>query len=137
MVTITATYDGNLRCTATHGPSGARLSTDAPKDNEGMGASFSPTDLVATALATCTITTMGILARREGIDMNGAHVTLEKKMVATPRRRIGALPVTITVPGKLTAQQKQKLENAARSCPVHASLHPDVQAPLTFVYPDL
>src|SRR5688500_7555874 len=129
MVTITATYDGNLRCTATHGPSGARLATDAPKDNEGMGASFSPTDLVATALATCTITTMGILARREGIDMQGARVTVEKQMVATPRRRIGALPVTITVPGRLDAQQKQKLENAARSCPVHASLHPDVQAP--------
>jgi putative redox protein len=137
MVTITATYDGNLRCTATHGPSGAKLPTDAPKDNEGMGASFSPTDLVATALATCTITTMGILARREGIDLRGAQVTVEKQMVATPRRRIGALPVTITVPGRLTAQQKQKLENAARTCPVHASLHPDVQAPITFVYPDL
>lgn len=137
MVTITATYDGNLHCTATHGPSGTRLSTDAPKDNEGLGASFSPTDLVATAFAVCTMTVMGILARREGIDLKGMHATVEKKMVTTPRRRIGALPLTITVPGKLGAEQRKKLENAALTCPVHGSLHPDLEARIQFVYPDL
>ena len=135
MVTITAVYDGQLRCTATHGPSGTTLSTDAPKDNHGLGQSFSPTDLVATALATCTITVMGILARREGIPLEGARVTVLKSMVNTPIRRIASLPVTIEVPGKLTAEQRQKLEAAARTCPVHASLHPDIHAPLTFVYP--
>ena len=135
MVTITAVYEGQLRCTATHGPSGMQLSTDAPKDNHGLGPSFSPTDLVATALATCTVTVMGILARREGIALEGAKVTVVKTMVNTPVRRIASLPVTIEVPGKLTSEQRQKLEAAARTCPVHASLHPDIHAPLTFVYP--
>ena len=137
MVTITASYDGNLRCTATHTPSGTQLATDAPKDNQGLGLSFSPTDLVATALATCTITTMGIVARRDGIAMEGTTVTVEKHMVSEPRRRIARLPVRIRVPGRLTPDQRRKLEAAARACPVHASLHPDVSAPIEFVYPDL
>lgn len=136
MVTITAQYDGTLRCTATHGPSGTRLSTDAPRDNQGLGASFSPTDLVATALATCTLTTMGIVARRDGIPMEGAKATVEKQMVNTPYRRIGSLPTRIEIPGRLTPEQKKKLEAAAHHCPVHKSLHPDVQAPIEFVYPD-
>ena len=136
MVTITAAYDGNLRCTATHGPSGTRLSTDAPKDNQGLGQSFSPTDLVATALATCTLTIMGIVARRDGIAMEGATVNVEKHMVTEPRRRIGRLPVHIQVPGRLSVEQRRKLEAAARSCPVHASLHPDIDAPITFSWPD-
>jgi putative redox protein len=137
MVTITAVYDGKLRCTATHEPSGATLSTDAPRDNEGLGQSFSPTDLVATALATCTITIMGIVARREGIPIEGTRSRVVKQMAAQPTRRIAALPLEITVPGKLTDVQRKKLEAAAHSCPVHASLRPDVHAPITFVYPDL
>ena len=136
MVEIDAVYDGSLRCTATHGPSGISLSTDAPKDNQGLGQSFSPTDLVATALATCTLTTMAIVARRDGIPFEGATAAVVKHMVSTPRRRIGALPVAITIPGKLTPEQRKKLEAAARHCPVHATLHPDVDAPITFTYPD-
>ena len=137
MVTITAVYDGQLRCTATHGPSGSTLSTDAPKDNHGLGQSFSPTDLVATALATCTVTIMGIVARRDGIAIEGTKVTVVKGMANAPVRRIASLSITIEVPGKLTQEQRQKLEAAARSCPVHASLHPDIHAPITFVYPDV
>ena len=136
MVTIQAVYDGQLRCTATHGPSGSKLSTDAPKDNHGLGQSFSPTDLVATALATCTITVMGIVARRDGIAMEGTKVTVVKGMANAPVRRIASLPVTIEVPGKHTLDQKNNLEAAARACPVHASLHPDIHAPITFVYAD-
>ncbi len=135
MVTITARYDGDLSCTATHGPSDATLRTDAPKDNEGQGRYFSPTDLVGTALGTCMLTIMGIVARRNGIAIEGATVTVQKHMNSNPRR-IGRLPVEIRVPGRLTAEQRQKLEAAARGCPVHASLHPDIDAPLTFVYPD-
>src|SRR5262245_13968228 len=119
MVTITATYDGDLRCTAKHGPSGNSVFTDAPVDNHGKGQSFSPTDLVATALATCTLTIMGIVARREGLDLAGMHVRVDKVMVTDPVRRIGRLPVKITVPGKLTNDQRRKLEAGARACPVH------------------
>ena len=135
MVTITATYTGDLHTTATHGPSGATLSTDAPKDNHGLGQSFSPTDLLATALATCTITVMGIVAKRDGIPMEGTKATVVKGMQNVPVRRIASLPIAIEVPGRLTAEQKRKLEAAARSCPVLASLHPEIQAPLTFTYP--
>lgn len=133
MVTITATYDDDLCCTATHGPSSAKLSTDAPKDNEGLGRYFSPTDLVATALGTCVLTTMAIVARRNQIPFKGASVKVEKHMNATPRR-IGRLPVEIVVPGTFTAEQKKKLEAAAHGCPVHKSLHPDVDAPLSITW---
>jgi putative redox protein len=136
MITITATYDGELRCTATHGPSGSTLVTDAPVDNHGKGESFSPTDLVATALATCTMTVMGILAQREGIDLRGMRVRVEKHMVNQPVRRIGRLPVRITIPGQPTPEQRRKLEASARACPVHRSLHPDIDAPIDFEYPE-
>ena len=133
MVTITATYQGDLCCTAVHGPSGAQLQTDAPKDNEGLGRFFSPTDLVATALGTCILTTMGIVARRRGIDLAGADITVEKHMNATPRR-IGRLPVQVRMRGSYTDEQKKVLENAAHGCPVHKSLHPDIDATITFVW---
>jgi len=131
MVTITAKYEGDLCCTAIHGPSSAKLQTDAPKDNEGLGRFFSPTDLVATALGTCVLTTMAIVARRHGIELEGATVVVEKHMNAAPRR-IGRLPVELTVPGTFTTEQKKLLEAAAHGCPVHKSLHADVDAPITF-----
>ena len=131
MVTISATYEGDLCCTAVHGPSEATLQTDAPKDNEGLGRYFSPTDLVATALATCILTTMGIVARRRGIDLKGASASVEKHMNASPRR-IGRLPVALTISGSYTDEQRKVLENAAATCPVHKSLHPDIDAAITF-----
>jgi uncharacterized OsmC-like protein len=134
MVTITARYDGDLLTTATHGPSNATLRTDAPKDNEGQGRHFSPTDLVGTAMATCMLTIMGIVARRHGLELRGATARADKHMSQNPRR-IGRLPVVITVPGRFTAEQRQLLENAARGCPVHRSLHPDIDAPISFEWP--
>jgi len=131
MVPITARYDGDLSCTATHGPSSSKLTTDAPKDNEGLGRHFSPTDLVGGALATCVLTTMGIVARRHAIDMRGATAAVEKHMVEKPRR-IGRLPVIVRIPGRFTADQKKLLEAAGRSCPVHKSLHAAIDAPITF-----
>ncbi|HEU4420179.1 MAG TPA: OsmC family protein [Planctomycetota bacterium] len=131
MVTITAQYEGDLCCTAVHGPSGSKLQTDAPKDNEGLGRFFSPTDLVATALGTCILTTMGIVARRHGIELKGAHVSVEKHMNSNPRR-IGRLPAEVTMPGSFTAEQKKLLEAAAHACPVHKSLHADIESPITF-----
>lgn len=133
MVTITAKYEGDLCCTATHGPSNAQLNTDAPKDNEGLGRYFSPTDLVATALGTCILTTMAIVARRHGIELQGAEVKVEKHMNAQPRR-IGRLPVELVIRGHFDDAQKKLLENAAHTCPVHKSLHPDVQAPITITW---
>lgn len=133
MVTITAAYEGDLCCTATHGPSDAKLSTDAPKDNEGLGRYFSPTDLVATALGTCVLTTMAIVARRNDIEMKGATVKVEKHMSQSPRR-IGRLPVEVVVPGTFSAEQRKKLEAAAHGCPVHKSLHPDVEAEITITW---
>ena len=133
MVTISATYEGDLCCTAIHGPSAAKLQTDAPKDNEGLGRFFSPTDLVATALATCILTTMGIVARRRGITLKGASAKVEKHMNATPRR-IGRLPVEVHIAGTFDAEQKKVLENAAHGCPVHKSLHPDIDAPITLYW---
>lgn len=133
MVTITAKYEGDLCCTAVHGPSAARLQTDAPKDNEGLGRFFSPTDLVATALGTCILTTMGIVARRHGIPLQGATVKVEKHMQSNPRR-IARLPVELHVPGTFTAEQKKLLETTAHTCPVHKSLHPDIDATITVVW---
>ena len=132
MVEITATYEGQLRCVATHGPSGASLPTDAPKDNMGKGEAFSPTDLVATALGTCMLTTMGIVALRNNIDMTGARMRVTKEMVSQPARRIGTLGVEIVMPRALGEDDQKRLEAAALHCPVHRSLHPDVQIPVTF-----
>ena len=106
-----------------------------PKDNRhGKGRKLFPTDLVATALGTCMLTIMGIAARNLNVDLKGTRVTVQKEMVASPVRKISKLAVQIKVPGTLTAEQKQKLEHAAYTCPVHKSLHPDVQIPVEFVW---
>jgi len=132
MVEINIAYQGDLRCEAVHSPSGTVLMTDAPVDNMGKGESFSPTDLVATALGSCILTILGILARRHGIDLSGSAVTVKKDMAASPVRRIGRLAVDVHVPAKLSDDQRKLLENAAHTCPVHKSLHPDVEMPITF-----
>jgi len=132
MVRIEVDYEGELRCRATHGPSRAQLSTDAPADNQGRGESFSPTDLVATALGTCMLTLMGIVARRHGWDLAGASATVEKEMVADPARRIGRLAVVIRGPQRLSEPARRALEAAALTCPVHKSLSPSVEIPLRF-----
>jgi putative redox protein len=134
MVEITTEYQGQLHCVARHGPSGMEMTTDAPKDNMGKGESFSPTDLVATALATCVLTTMGIVAQRHGLDMAGATARVTKEMVTTPLRRIGRLALTVRMPRKVSEEDQKRLENAAHTCPVHKSLHPDVDKPITFVW---
>lgn len=132
MVEIEIVYEGRLRCRAVHGPSGMTLSTDAPKDNMGQGESFSPTDLVATALGSCMLTIMGIVAHRHSIALDGMTVTVRKEMVTAPVRRIGRLTVDICVPQSVGPEQRSLLENAAHTCPVHKSLHPDIETPVTF-----
>ncbi|GAB5402273.1 MAG: OsmC family protein [Aureliella sp.] len=134
MVEINVEYEGNLRCKAIHGPSGCELSTDAPKDNEGLGQSFSPTDLVATALGSCVATIMGIYARKHDLDLTGVKVHVEKHMSTDLPRRIVRLPVTIHVPVQLSDRHKTAMENAAGHCPVHQSIRADIDAPLVFKY---
>ena len=134
MVRIEMVYEGDLHCRAVHGPSGTALSTDAPKDNQGRGESFSPTDLVATALGTCILTTMGIQARPLGLNIDGATASVEKEMTAEGPRRIARLAVRVNVPHALGETDRLKLERAAHTCPVHRSLHPDVQAPIDFTW---
>lgn len=132
MVEITARYDGNLRTTATHGPSGATLITDAPVDNHGQGEAFSPTDLCAAALISCMATIMGIKAKQLGIDLTGLTLHVEKHMSSSPPRRISRLPVTIHAPKAIPTDQRGKLEQACRACPVFQSLHPTIEKTLQF-----
>ena len=135
MVRIEVAYRGELRCEAMHGPSGTRLVTDAPVDNQGKGESFSPTDLVATGLGTCIATIMGIVARRDQIDMRGLRITVDKEPSADLPRRIVKLATRIMMPAGLTDQQKTKLEKAEHNCPVHQTLYGKVDLPIEFVYP--
>jgi putative redox protein len=135
MVQIDIVYQGGLRCEAAHGPSGTRLVTDAPVDNHGKGESFSPTDLVATALGVCIPTIMAMVADREKIDIAGTRISVQKEMSAEPPRRIARLAVRILMPQGLTETQKTKLERAALTCPVHQTLHGNVEMPIEFVYP--
>ena len=133
-VEIDVVYQGELRCQATHGPSGVQVVTDAPVDNHGKGESFSPTDLVATALGGCILTILGIVSERHGLALAGTTIKVEKHMVADPVRRIGALPVVVNMSCVVEEKHKTLFENAAATCPVHQSLHPEIEKPITFVW---
>ncbi|MEM6343116.1 MAG: OsmC family protein [Bacteroidota bacterium] len=134
MVKIKATYDGHLRTTATHIPSSNTLFTDAPTDNHGKGEAFSPTDLIATSTLTCMMTSMGIVAQNNDIAMGKLSGEIEKMMTPAPRR-IARLQVELVFEGhNLSDTDKGLLENAALSCPVTRSLHPDVIVNLKFRY---
>lgn len=134
-VDFTGRYLGELKVEVTHGPSGTQLVTVPPVDNQGDGSSFSPTDLIAAALGACMLSLISIVGTRDGLDLTGLAFRAEKHMNATPRR-IGRIPVTIQMPKGLDPDQRRKLENAALTCPVHKSLHPDVEKVVTFVYED-
>ncbi len=126
LVEITLEYEGELHCRAVHGPSGAVLETDAPADNMGRGAAFSPTDLVATALGTCVATTMAIVARRADFEMKKIAVRLRKHMTSEAPRRIARLEMHVTVPLPADHPERAALERAGARCPVRLSLHPDI-----------
>lgn len=134
MVTISINYAGELRCDATHDPSGSALSTDAPVDNNGKGETFSPTDLVATALGNCMATIMGIVAERKGISLEGLTLKVEKHMSDDLPRRISRLPVTINMPMAEDDKNKKLMINAALTCPVHQSLHESIDIPIEWVW---
>lgn len=133
MVRMKGTYTGEKHCKVEHEPSNCLLETDAPKDNQGRGESFSPTDLVATALGTCMLTTMAIVAEKDGISLKNATMTVEKKMTSAPRK-ISSLKTILELPQSLSAEYREKLEQVAYNCPVMKSLHPDVVVPIEFRY---
>ncbi|MBT3944927.1 MAG: OsmC family protein [Candidatus Marinimicrobia bacterium] len=128
-------YKGDLRTEAFHLQSGETIITDAPVDNEGKGEAFSPTDLLATALASCMLTIMGIVAKRDGIDMEGATAEVEKIMASNPRR-IGEIRLKINFVHPITDKDQAKLERAAHTCPVSKSLHTDLTESIEFIYPN-
>jgi uncharacterized OsmC-like protein len=130
MVEIKIDYAGELHCSAVHGPSGRVLETDAPLDNNGRGESFSPTDLVATALGACMATVMGIVARRKEIDLAGLRIAVRKHMSSDTPRRISRLELDIDMPLPASHPERRMLESSANGCPVHHSLHPDIEVVL-------
>ncbi len=134
MTSVTIEYQGDLHCKATHELSGTVLTTDAPRDNHGKGESFSPTDLVATALGSCILSVMGIKARLLKVDISGATATVDKEMANAPARRIKRITVKVRVPHQLNSEHRQALEEAAYTCPVHKSMHPDVEMPIEIAW---
>ncbi|MBK8475002.1 MAG: OsmC family protein [Opitutaceae bacterium] len=135
MVKISTVYEGDLHTVATHGPSGQTLATDAPVDNQGRGETFSPTDLVATALGSCMLTIMGMAARRLGLELKGARAEVSKEM-SPPPRRIAKLTTEIWIPLPRSADPTGQLEAAALTCPVHRSLLAEIDKPVVFHWQD-
>lgn len=131
MVKISAQYLGEKRVQLTHAPSGRELQTDAPRDNNGRGESFSPTDLVAAGLASCALTVMAIAAEKEGLSLEGASAEVTKHMTSQPRR-ISQLDLRIRLPRELSASDRLRLENIARTCPVAESLPAHVEVKMQF-----
>jgi putative redox protein len=136
MVKIEIEHTGGLRSEAVHVQSGTRLQTDAPLDNGGKGESFSPTDLVATALGTCITTTMDLYAKRNGISIDGAKASVIKHMSSEPVRRISKLEVAVELPLPANHPRRAALENAALNCPVKKSLSAEMEIPITFSWGD-
>lgn len=133
MVKIEAVYQGDKHTRIVHGPSGSVLETDAPKDNNGRGETFSPTDLVAAALGSCLLTVMAISAEKDGIDMRGAQAHVTKEMAPDPRR-IAKLTVNVKMPETIALADRERLENIARNCPVAKSLAQALEAPMQFTW---
>lgn len=134
MVSFQGWYRGEKRCEVEHLDSGSRLMTSAPKDNNGDGSTFSPTDLCTVSLITCMMTVMGIVADRNGLSLEGSWFSFEKTMSSDTPRRIQVITADVHLPAYLLPEQRRLLEGAARTCPVYHSLHPDVAKHVTFRY---
>jgi len=132
MIEINIDYEGQLHCSAEHGPSGAEVGTDAPVDNNGKGEAFSPTDLLATSLGTCMATVMGIAAQRKKISLEGMKLRVSKYMSEDPPRRIARLEVEIDMPISEEHPEKKLLQSTVLGCPVHHSINPEIEVPITW-----
>lgn len=132
MVEMKLKYEGELRTTVEHGPSGTMLIADAPVDNHGRGESFSPTDLLASALGSCMLTYIGLTGNKLGWDVVGTKITVQKEMVADPLRRVDRLIVNIVMNKKFSESELTILMNAVSTCPVKLSISEKIQVPITF-----
>ena len=130
-MTSKVTYNGDLRTECTHLKSGNSFVTDAPTDNNGLGQAFSPTDTVATGLASCMLTMMGIKANGLDVDLRSSTAEVTKYMSASPRR-ISKIEVTLSLPANISEENRKILQNTADTCPVHYSLHPDIEKEITY-----
>lgn len=136
MVSYSILYKGKLRCDVTHNDNKAALLTDAPKDNFGEGTSYSASDLVAVALGTCIITTIGIKLRLTKVNIDGTTVQVEKHMSADLPRRIAKIVVELSFPSGISHEYKKKIKEIGDGCPVAKSLHPDVVQEINYHFPD-
>lgn len=132
MVLMTTEYQGEKHCESSH-PSQAKIQTDAPKDNNGKGEAFSPTDLLGAATVSCMLTVLGINADKEGIELKGSHGSVTKEMASNPRR-ISKLTLNLHLPKVLNEETRTRFEHIALNCPVKLSLHPEMQIPVSFHY---
>lgn len=132
MIEVDICYEGELRTRCVHRPSGAEIVTDAPKDNQGRGELFSPTDLLAASLGSCTLTLMGIMARSLDIDIKNTKAIVSKHMQTQPVRKISKLLVAIHCPYQFSEEITQKLILSAERCPVRYSLHPEIELKFTY-----
>lgn len=134
MVEVSLSYEGDLRCLSSHGPSGAQVPTDAPKDNMGKGEAFSPTDLTATSLGACMLTTMAIAVIKKSLtaELAGSKAIVRKHMTAEMPRKIAKIEVELEIPLAEGHPDRTVLEQAAWNCPVALSLHPEVEKAVTF-----
>jgi len=133
MNTFEIKYKGDLRTTAIHLDSGSEISTDAPKDNHGLGETFSPTDMVCTALASCILTIMAIAVEKDNVDIKGTTAVVKKTMGIKPRR-ISKIDIDLTFPREYDQKTKTILERAAYNCPVHHTLSESVEKNISFTY---
>lgn len=131
MVRIEASYDGNLRCSATHMPSGTKLISDAPVDNMGKGESFSPTDLLATSMLTCIMTIVAIRAESKGIEVSGMNGSVEKTMASSPRR-VAKLEIVVNLPSEMSMEDRAWLITEGCNCPVCVSVSDSMDVDVTF-----
>lgn len=132
-MTSRVVYKGDLRTECEHLQSQTKILTDAPLDNQGKGEAFSPTDTVATALASCMLTIMGIKARDLGLDLVDSYAEVTKEMAADPRR-ISGIKVDLFIKGNFTDKERTILEKSAKTCPVMNSIHPDIMKDISFIY---
>ena len=130
MPTVSCRYRGELRCEATHHGSGAVLITDAPIDNAGKGEEFSPTDLLATSVATCMLTIMGITAKSRNWSIEGSTAEVDKQMTQSGPRKVEKLRVHLKLPQQLSNEQRSLLQRVAEQCPVKRSLDPSIHLEL-------
>ena len=133
MNTLEIKYQGDLRTTATHLDSGSEISTDAPKDNHGLGETFSPTDMVCSALASCILTIMAIAVEKNDVDIKNTKAIVKKTMGNNPRR-IVKIKINLIFPKEYDSKTRTILERAANNCPVHHSLSEKVEKDILFTY---